>query len=87
MTPPPPYASLGLDKPVVVEEFTTTDVSFGLDDTTEWSAKWWLDTIYKQGYAGALGWAWHDSHGDWSDFQPVFTAWGSAHPAVVGPRP
>jgi hypothetical protein len=87
MTPPPRYTSLGLDKPVVVEEFTTTDVSFGLDDTTEWSAKWWLDTIYNQGYAGALGWAWHDSHGDWSDFQPVFTAWGSAHPAVVGPRP
>ena len=30
-TPPPPYASLGLDKPCVVEEFTTADVSFGLE--------------------------------------------------------
>ena len=33
LTPPPTYASLGLDKPVVVEEFTTADVSFGLSDT------------------------------------------------------
>ncbi len=84
-TPPPPYASLGLDKPCVVEEFTTADVSFGLDDTAEWSAEWWLNTIYDQGYAGAIGWAWHDSAGNWSSFQPVFTAWGAAHSNVVGP--
>lgn len=87
MTPPPPYASLGLDKPCVVEEFTTADVSFGQSDTAEWSAKWWLDTIYNQGYAGAIGWAWHDSAGNWSSFQPVFTAWGSAHSSIVGPKP
>jgi hypothetical protein len=86
MTPPPTYASLGLDKPVVVEEFTTADVSFGLTDTAEWSAEWWLDTIYQQGYAGAIGWAWHDSAGNWSSFQPVFTAWGSAHSTIVGPQ-
>jgi len=86
LQPPPPYASLGLDKPCVVEEFTTADVSFGMSDTAEWSAEWWLDTIYNQGYAGAIGWAWHDSAGNWSSFQPVFTAWGAAHPAVVGPR-
>jgi hypothetical protein len=84
-TPPPPYASLGLDKPCVVEEFTTADVSFGLSDTAEWSAAWWLNTLYDQGYAGAIGWAWHDSAGDWTSFQPVFTAWGAAHANVVGP--
>jgi len=39
MTPPPSYASLGLDKPVVVEEFPTATVSFGLNDTTQWSAE------------------------------------------------
>jgi hypothetical protein len=86
MTPPPTYASLGLDKPCVVEEFTTADVSFGLTDTAQWSAEWWLNTIYDQGYAGAIGWAWHDSAGNWSSFQPVFTAWGSAHPGIVGPH-
>jgi hypothetical protein len=86
LTPPPPYASLGLDKPCVVEEFTTADVSFGLTDTAEWSAEWWLNTLYDQGYAGAIGWAWHDSAGNWASFQPVFTAWGSAHPAIVGPQ-
>jgi hypothetical protein len=86
LQPPPPYASLGLDKPCVVEEFTTADVSFGLNDATEWSAEWWLNTIYNQGYAGAIGWAWHDSAGNWSSFQPVYTAWGSAHSAIVGPR-
>jgi hypothetical protein len=85
MTPPPPYASLGLDKPCVVEEFTTADVSFGPSDTAEWSAEWWLNTIYDQGYAGAIGWAWHDTAGQWSSFQPVFTAWGAAHSNVVGP--
>jgi hypothetical protein len=86
LTPPPPYASLGLDKPVVVEEFRTADVSFGLNDTAQWSAEWWLNTLYNQGYAGAIGWAWHDSAGNWSSFQPVFTAWGSAHSAIVGPH-
>ncbi len=86
LTPPPPYSSLGLDKPCVVEEFTTADVSFGLTDTAEWSAEWWLNTIYDQGYAGAIGWAWHDSAGNWMSFQPVFTAWGSAHAAIVGPQ-
>ncbi|HEY1697797.1 MAG TPA: hypothetical protein VGG39_36805 [Polyangiaceae bacterium] len=85
LTPPPSYASLGLDKPCVVEEFATADVSFGLTDTAQWSAEWWLNTIYEQGYAGAIGWAWHDSAGNWTSFQPVFTAWGAAHSAVVGP--
>ena len=86
MQPPPPYASLGLDKPCVVEEFATADVSFGLSDTAQWSAEWWLNTIYNQGYAGAIGWAWHDSAGNWTSFQPVYTAWGSAHSAIVGPQ-
>jgi hypothetical protein len=86
LTPPPSYASLGLDKPCVVEEFTTADVSFGSNDTAEWSAEWWLDTIYNQGYAGAIGWAWHDAAGNWASFQPVFTAWGSAHASIVGPQ-
>lgn len=57
-----------------------------MSDTAEWSAEWWLNTIYNQGYAGAIGWAWHDSAGNWSSFQPVYTAWGSAHSGIVGPR-
>ena len=85
MQTPPTYASLGLDKPVVVEEFTTADVSFALDDTAQWSAEWWLNTIYNEGYAGAIGWAWHDTAGNWASFQPVFTAWGAAHAGAVGP--
>jgi hypothetical protein len=85
MQTPPTYASLGLDKPCVVEEFTTADVSFGLNDTAQWSAEWWLNTIYNDGYAGAIGWAWHDSAGNWASFQPLFTAWGAAHSGVVGP--
>jgi hypothetical protein len=44
------------------------------------------DLIYNEGYAGTIGWAWHDTAGNWSSFQPVFTAWGSAHSAIVGPR-
>jgi hypothetical protein len=71
----------------VVEEFPTAAVSFGLNDTAQWSAEWWLNTIHDQGYAGAIGWAWHDAAGNWSSFQPVFTAWGSAHSAIVGPHP
>ena len=55
LQPPPTYASLGLDKPCVVEEFTTAAVSFGLTDTAQWSAEWWLNTLYDQGYAGAIG--------------------------------
>jgi hypothetical protein len=74
MQSPPTYASLGLDRPCVVEEFTTADVSFGTSDTGQWSAEWWLNTVYNEGYAGAIGWAWHDSAGNWSSFQPVFTA-------------
>ena len=66
--------------------FPTADVSFGLNDTAQWSAEWWLNTLQSQGYAGAIGWAWHDAAGNWSSFQPVFTAWGAAHPALVGPR-
>ncbi len=87
MQPPPPYGSLGLDKPCVVEEFPTAAISFGLNDTAQWSAEWWLNTLYDQGYAGAIGWAWHDSAGNWASFQPVYTAWGSAHAASVGPHP
>jgi hypothetical protein len=53
LTPPPPYASLGLDKPCVVEEFTTAAVSFGLNDTVQWSAEWWLNTISERRRLGA----------------------------------
>ncbi len=70
----------------MVEEFTTAAVSFGMSDTAQWSATWWLDTIYNEVYAGAIGWAWHDSAGNRSSFQPVFTAWASSTRMACGAR-
>src|SRR5262249_54667715 len=84
----PTYASLNLDKPCIVEEFPTADSSYGANDTNALSAKWYLDTIYNYGYAGALGWSYRagDGASNWTSFQPVFTAWGHAHSSIVGPQ-
>ena len=46
-----------LDKPVIVGEFPTADASYGLNDTSVYSAEWYLNYIQSQGYAGALGWS------------------------------
>jgi hypothetical protein len=84
----PTYASLNLDKPCIVEEYPTADSSYGANDTAPLSAKWYLDDILNQGYAGSLGWSFNagDSASNWSSFQPVFTAWGQAHSSIVGPQ-
>ena len=83
----PTYASLGLDKPCIVGEFPTQDGSYGLTDTTALSAEWYLNTIYSDGYAGALGWSYHvgDSASNWTSFQPVYSNWNTNHAAYVGP--
>lgn len=84
----PTYASLGLDKPCIVGEFATADASYGLTDTAPLSAEWYLDTISKDGYAGALGWSYHvgDSATNWASFQPVFTHWAQTYSAFTGPK-
>lgn len=84
----PTYASLNLDKPCIVGEFATNDNSYTIGDTTTQSAQWYLDTIYKYGYAGALGWSYqyHDGAGNWNAFAPVFTNWVNGHSAFAGPN-
>ncbi len=82
----PTYASLNLDKPCIVGEFATNDNSYTVGDTTPLSAQWYLDTIYKYGYAGALGWSYEyiDNEGNWNAFAPVFTNWVNGHSAIAG---
>ncbi len=85
----PTYTSLNLDKPAVVSEFqTANDASYTIGDTTPLSAEWYLDTIYKDGYAGALAWSYRaaDSVSNWSAFQPVFTNLAAAHASYIGPQ-
>jgi hypothetical protein len=71
-----------LDKPVIVGEFPTADVSYGLHDTAVDSAEWYLNYIKDQGYAGALGWSLTagDNASNWTAFQPVFSNWVHASP-------
>lgn len=84
----PTYASLALDKPCIVGEFPTADASYGLNDTSVQSARWYLDAIYGKGYAGALGWSYvgGDSASNWSQFSPVFSNWAQLYRAYVGPN-
>src|SRR5262249_13882186 len=81
----PTYASLGLDKPCIVGEFSTVDANYSIGSATPQSAQWYLDTIYNFGYAGALAWSYQagDSATNWSAFQPVYTNWANNH--VIGP--
>ncbi len=69
-------------------EFATNDNSYTVGDTTPLSAQWHLDTIFKYGYAGALGWSYEpiDNEGNWNAFAPVFTNWVNGHTAVAGPQ-
>jgi hypothetical protein len=84
----PTYSSLGLDKPCVVTEYQTVDANYVIGSTTIQSAQWYLDTIYNDGYAGSLAWAYTQGNPaivDWTDFQPVFTNWSQTHSGIVGP--
>ena len=71
-----------LDKPVIVGEFPTADASYGLNDTSVYSAEWYLNYIQSQGYAGALGWSLTagDDASNWTAFAPVFSDWVHASP-------
>ena len=84
----PTYASLNLDKPCIIGEFPTEDASYGVGDTNAQSAQWYLDTIYNQGYAGALAWGYTnmDGQSNWASFQPVYTTWAQMHMLFVGPQ-
>jgi hypothetical protein len=84
----PTYASLALDKPCIVGEFATNDVSYTIGNTTPLSAQWYLDSIYSKGYAGALGWSYFssDSATAWSPFAPVFTKWVQTYSSYIGPK-
>jgi hypothetical protein len=63
--------------PVIMGEFATANVSYGLNDTAVFSARWYLDTIKAGGYIGALGWSLRggDTASNWAAFHPVFTNW------------
>jgi hypothetical protein len=64
-----------LDKPVMVGEFPTQGLtSYGLNDTANYSARWYLDYIKKQGYTGALAWS-VTADSNWAAFGPVFADW------------
>ncbi len=68
-----PYASLSLDKPCIVGEFPTSN--------TKWTMSQYLDTIWKNGYAGALTWSLRASD-EASEFRSVaseFAVWSKAH--------
>jgi len=71
------YTDLKLDKPCIVGEFPTKNTKFTLTQ--------FLDTIWKDGYAGALTWSYR-SDDDASDFNHVegeFKTWSEAHQADV----
>jgi hypothetical protein len=76
-----------LDKPVIVGEFPTADASYGLNDTSVYSAEWYLNYIQSQGYAGALGWSLTagDDASNWAAFRPVFSNWVKLQSSIVGP--
>ena len=85
----PTYASLNLDRPCIVGEFSTVDADYTIGSTTALSAQWYLDTIYNYAYAGAIAWSNNagDSSTDWTDFNPVFSSWASGHSGIIGPQP
>jgi hypothetical protein len=80
-----PVSALGLDAPALLEEFQTVDVSYGLFDTAPLSARWYLDTIQKDGYVGALGWSFgaQDQFSNWAAFAPVLKNWSRPTPGGV----
>jgi hypothetical protein len=74
--------------PVILGEYATADVSYGLNDTAVHSARWYLDTIKANGYVGGLGWSLRggDNASNWPAFQPVFTNWVNSG-GVMAPPP
>lgn len=81
------YSALGLDRPCVLQEFSTRTTHYGLNDTRPLSARWYLDQSEKLGYAGALGWSYavHDHASNWKAFAPVLSDWRLRHAALLAP--
>lgn len=76
-----PYASLGLDKPCIFGEFPTKN--------TKRTVAQYLDTVWKNGYAGALAWSYRAGD-EFSDFRSrgrEFTIWSNLHNAEVDIKP
>jgi hypothetical protein len=75
-----PYAKLNLDKPCIVGEFGTKN--------TKRTITQYLDTIWKNGYAGALAWS-HRAGDEASDFNGVaneFSVWSRKHKREVNDK-
>lgn len=72
-----PYGSLDLDKPCILGEFPTKN--------TQLTMTQYLDTIWRNGYAGALAWSYR-AEDESSDFEGVageFAAWSRTHETQV----
>jgi len=74
------YADLGLDKPCIVGEFPTANTSHTITQ--------YLDTIWRNGYAGALAWSFGagDQYSDFAGVSAEFRAWSEAHADAVDIR-
>jgi hypothetical protein len=74
-------ASLSLDKPCLVGEFPTGN--------TQRSMTQYLDTIWKNEYAGALAWSYRagDESSNFESVASEFIAWSAAHEVDVSIRP
>jgi hypothetical protein len=72
-----PCAQLGLDKPCIVGEFPTKNTSRSITE--------YLNTIYQNGYAGALAWSYRagDERSGFSTGASAFLAWSQAHDLEV----
>lgn len=70
-----PYAKLNLDKPCIVGEFPTKN--------TERTMTQYLNTIWKNGYAGALAWSYRagDEASDYNTVTGEFLTWSRSHEA------
>jgi mannan endo-1,4-beta-mannosidase len=71
------YTDLKLDKPCIVGEFPTKGTKFTLTQ--------FLDTIWKDSYAGALTWSYRggDDASDFNSVEGEFKTWSDAHQADI----
>ena len=76
-----PCAALNLEKPCIVGEFPTKN--------KQRSIKQYLDTIWKNGYAGALAWSYRagDEQSDFREVANEFAVWSASHETELGIEP
>ncbi|MCC6615808.1 MAG: cellulase family glycosylhydrolase [Anaerolineae bacterium] len=74
-------STLNLDKPVIIGEFPTAN--------TQRSMTEYLDTISRNGYAGALAWSFRagDDMSGFADTATEFTIWSEAHSEITDIAP